>query len=342
MDPLGFFQYTGDLFGQASTAFIGKPIQFVGQKLNSHFITDIGNSVEEAGEASWNLVGRAGDGLSDTLYGTFSRDTKKKEQGIQSLKHVVETAGTGIEATVTNTTKNVRDIYEGAVHKDYDQLKSGGQHIVKLMLVGTVTIGIIDFIGDPSPVIASDDVDRLDVSKPTIDVDKQVVPNPATWAPTVDVDTLDTTAITPDASSDHYFIETINAELDGENHDETRVPFESQTIELNNGDTVTGVFPDFNEVTAVTIPESLYLESDYYQFEAANSVLAQRVEVDPAFRAQFSSMQLEQIALGETPDGYVWHHHETPGRLELVDESIHANTGHTGGRLIWGGGSEYR
>lgn len=30
------------------------------------------------------------------------------------------------------------------------------------------------------------------------------------------------------------------------------------------------------------------------------------------------------------------------GVLQLVDEETHAQTGHTGGREIWGGGSDYR
>ncbi|WP_416135628.1 HNH endonuclease [Bacillus velezensis] len=28
--------------------------------------------------------------------------------------------------------------------------------------------------------------------------------------------------------------------------------------------------------------------------------------------------------------------------MQLVDADIHGKTGHTGGRNIWGGGSEYR
>ncbi|WP_240689499.1 HNH endonuclease [Ammoniphilus sp. YIM 78166] len=51
---------------------------------------------------------------------------------------------------------------------------------------------------------------------------------------------------------------------------------------------------------------------------------------------------MEQIALGETPDGYVWHHSEVPGKMELVDEETHAQSAHTDGRSLWGGGSSYR
>ncbi|WP_423408368.1 HNH endonuclease [Heyndrickxia sp. MSNUG] len=33
---------------------------------------------------------------------------------------------------------------------------------------------------------------------------------------------------------------------------------------------------------------------------------------------------------------------EEPGVLQLVDRETHASVGHTGGRELWGGGSEYR
>lgn len=31
------------------------------------------------------------------------------------------------------------------------------------------------------------------------------------------------------------------------------------------------------------------------------------------------------------PKGYIWHHHQTTGRMQLVEESVHSQTGHTGG-----------
>lgn len=328
-DYLGFFQYTGELFGQASTVFIGKPVQFLGDKLNSHFITDIGNTIEHAGESSWRIFGKAGDGISDALTATLTSDSEKAKYGVQAIREVIEQTGSGIESAVTNTTENLRDVYEGIVEKDYDKLIKGGKEVLKVIVVGGVTIGIVDVVNGPSIPTSDNQVDTYEKNDPLVN------PNDPTEKPiSVPTDTIPT--------RDEYVIQTINSDLAGEDHSETNVPFESGTIELTNGDTVTGVFPDFEEVTAVNIPEQLYLESDSMQFEAANSVLAQRIEENQDLRSQFSPMQLGQITQGETPDGYVWHHHETPGRLELVDESTHANTGHTGGRFIWGGGSEYR
>ncbi|MFJ7825392.1 HNH endonuclease [Psychrobacillus sp. NPDC096623] len=48
------------------------------------------------------------------------------------------------------------------------------------------------------------------------------------------------------------------------------------------------------------------------------------------------------MASGTTPAGYDWQHSEDPGVLQLVNVETHQNTGHTGGREIWGGGSGYR
>lgn len=31
-----------------------------------------------------------------------------------------------------------------------------------------------------------------------------------------------------------------------------------------------------------------------------------------------------------------WHHHQDRGKMQLVDKAIHQQTGHTGGKAIWG------
>lgn len=36
-----------------------------------------------------------------------------------------------------------------------------------------------------------------------------------------------------------------------------------------------------------------------------------------------------------TPEGYTWHHHQTTGRMQLVNYEVHRKTGHTGGFALW-------
>ncbi|GEN81839.1 hypothetical protein SLU01_01510 [Sporosarcina luteola] len=137
-------------------------------------------------------------------------------------------------------------------------------------------------------------------------------------------------------------VETRNKTLEGDLHPITGVPFESKQVELPSGETVEGVFPEFESMHDVQLNESQYMDSDARQFKTANEQLAENVANDPELAGKFTEDQLMQIEAGDTPEGYLWHHSEEPGVLQLVDKDIHDKTGHTGGRSLWGGGSDFR
>lgn len=134
---------------------------------------------------------------------------------------------------------------------------------------------------------------------------------------------------------------TRNEKLENSEHPETKVPFLKKEIE-KNGEKDTGIFPDFDEITTIELPENLYESKDSEQFKYCNEKLKEQIENDPTLKDKFTEQQIEQINAGRTPKGYTWHHSEDKGRMELVDTEIHAKTGHTGGRNIWGGGTENR
>lgn len=139
-----------------------------------------------------------------------------------------------------------------------------------------------------------------------------------------------------------YEIHTRNESLEGDRHPITGVPFERKTVEDSDGNEVTGVFPEFDSDFDAQLPEDLYEASDKEQFAECNRQLKEAVEKDPELAKRFTPEQLEQIKNGDTPDGYTWHHNEEKGKMQLVDSDIHAKTGHTGGKTIWGGGNENR
>jgi hypothetical protein len=136
-------------------------------------------------------------------------------------------------------------------------------------------------------------------------------------------------------------ISCINSKLEGSVHPDTGVPFKRVTVEVD-GDNMEIVIPEFNSKFDATIPEEMYLEPDDKQFSEVNQQLKEAIETDSDLRDQFSDEQLEEIRNGDTPSGYSWHHNEEPGKLQLVDMSIHSMTRHIGGRAIWGGGSTFR
>ncbi|MCM3585906.1 HNH endonuclease [Mesobacillus maritimus] len=124
---------------------------------------------------------------------------------------------------------------------------------------------------------------------------------------------------------------------------DTKVPFVEKTIELPIGE-VTGTFPVFDVGYEIQLPESLYLYSDDVHFAYANIELHQALETnsDLVHELNLDQQDIERLKVGNTPDGYAWHHHEEPGKLQLVDRDYHQHTGHTGGRELWGGGFEKR
>jgi hypothetical protein len=67
-----------------------------------------------------------------------------------------------------------------------------------------------------------------------------------------------------------------------------------------------------------------------------------QINSDPVFRQQIIQLNEAAIQKGQTPLGYVWHHHEAPGKMQLVEKKVHDAIPHIGGRSIWGGGESFR
>lgn len=136
----------------------------------------------------------------------------------------------------------------------------------------------------------------------------------------------------------YRFMECRNQGLEGTQHPVTGVEFARKTVDDGTGELVEGVFPKFKSEFDTKIPEELYKSSNDVQFKKANEQLLEKIDSTPDLKNKFNAEQLEQIKDGLTPDGYVWHHNEESGVLQLVNFGTHSQTGHTGGRAIWGGG----
>jgi hypothetical protein len=144
------------------------------------------------------------------------------------------------------------------------------------------------------------------------------------------------------AALDVIDLNTINKHLKGTYHPVTGVRFVEKIIEIN-GLKYKGVFPKFEYLARVQLPQDMYEASDITQFSEATKFLRYRIQQDPSLKSRFTDEQLNDIAIGRGKiRDLVWHHSEDVGILELVDEIIHGDTGHTGGRSIWGGGSDKR
>ena len=132
----------------------------------------------------------------------------------------------------------------------------------------------------------------------------------------------------------HY--KTHRSDLEGKTA-ENGVPYKRKTIEIN-GMKIEGVFPVFNSAFDTSLDEEDYKSNRYA--DICNKKLKEAIEKDPELRSQFTEEQLEEIENGETPTGYVWHHNEEPGKMQLVKREDHdkaiGGAAHTGGNSLWG------
>jgi hypothetical protein len=144
-----------------------------------------------------------------------------------------------------------------------------------------------------------------------------------------------------DKAEDTEHLKCRNEDLAGKKHPETGVPFENKEVEVD-GKKYEVTVPQFESKYDAQLPEDKLKATDREQFKECNSQLQKECSSNPDVRKQFTKEQLEQIEDGETPDGCTWHHDAETGRMQLVDTKTHQKTGHTGGRNIWGGGTENR
>lgn len=135
----------------------------------------------------------------------------------------------------------------------------------------------------------------------------------------------------------------INAKYKNSIHPDTRVPYKEKIVVDEDGVRWRGIFPQFTPEYECRLPKELYLASDRTQFRECTRQLKAALEANPQLKKRFTKEQLEQIMNLDTPDGFTWHHVESPpGEMQLVDFNTHANTRHTGGKSVWGGGKAYR
>lgn len=120
---------------------------------------------------------------------------------------------------------------------------------------------------------------------------------------------------------------------------ECGVLYKQRTIEYE-GVTIEGVFPVFDSRFDTDISAENYQASSPKQFGECNKNLKEAIEENPNLSEKFTTDQLEDIANGDTPRDYTWHHNEEPGKMQLVKTEDHdrriGGAAHTGGNSIWG------
>ena len=254
----------------------------------------------------------------------------------ETAEEVTTIAGDGVEESARNAGKLYSKLVENTEECVTELQKESSPSIPQIEGDGipeqTSTIEQVPEQRNIEDMQSSDDNNQQSIERE----DNTPTSNSENFTDTTDVNSNETEEDSPRT------IKTINDSLVGQNHPETGVPYVEKEVVTDTGEKVKGVFPQFDSKIDVQLPEDMKQAPDRTQFAECNKQLAERVAKDLELRSQFTEDQLADIEDGYTPEGYTWHHNEEKGKLQLVDSDIHSQTRHTGGRNIWGGGTENR
>ncbi|WP_243518509.1 HNH endonuclease [Priestia filamentosa] len=86
-----------------------------------------------------------------------------------------------------------------------------------------------------------------------------------------------------------------------------------------------------------TLKEDMFIAKDRKQFKECTRDLKNAIEKDSALKDRFTEEQLQEI-MAEEPyhKSFTWHHHQVPGKMQLVVKETHG-VNHLGGNKLWGG-----
>lgn len=135
---------------------------------------------------------------------------------------------------------------------------------------------------------------------------------------------------------DTISVSTRNQGLDGLTA-ENGVPFFRKEVELTDGLTLEGVFPDFGSRHHVELGDEVKDMSLHQQFSACRSDFQDHMFDDPEKLEGLTLGDMERMDApqGYAPQNWTWNHNPRTGSFDLVSAEQHA-VGHTGGNAFWG------
>ncbi|WP_052948087.1 HNH endonuclease [Aneurinibacillus tyrosinisolvens] len=116
--------------------------------------------------------------------------------------------------------------------------------------------------------------------------------------------------------------------LQGDKHPVTGVPYDRDG------------FPIFDSKYETHLHPADYKKSRQIHDKRCNEKLLQDLKANPHLKDEIglTDEEIEDLEFSGELENYTWHHHQEPGKMQLVDSNIHSKTGHTGGYKIWGKG----
>ena len=99
-------------------------------------------------------------------------------------------------------------------------------------------------------------------------------------------------------------------------------------------------FPKFKSEYDMNLDSIDYLKSRSTHFDRASKSLYNEMQNNSELSKKFTLNEIQIFKEGGVPKRFTWHHNQEPGLMQLVDRTVHQQTGHVGGFSIWGPGNK--
>ncbi len=143
---MSFLKNVGKGFGEGAGFLLGGSVKAAGKFINNDFIQEVGEAVDESMKNTGNIIGNVADGIAEVGIGTFDNDNSRRDKGFSDLGKTTKAVGSQIATAAGQIIEDAINTADGVIEGDLEKVKTSGRSLLKVALVSTVAIGIVDAV----------------------------------------------------------------------------------------------------------------------------------------------------------------------------------------------------
>ena len=143
---MSFLKNVGKGFGEGAGFLLGGSVKAAGKFINNDFIQEVGEAVDESMKNTGNIIGNVADGIAEVGIGTFDNDNSRRDKGFSDLGRTTKAVGSQIATAAGQIIEDAINTADGVIEGELEKVKTSGRSLLKVALVSTVAIGIVDAV----------------------------------------------------------------------------------------------------------------------------------------------------------------------------------------------------
>ena len=132
--------YTGAVVG----GLVGGSISFVGKIIGNKMVDEIGESVLDSSLTTGQIAGQVASGAVNIVRGVATSDKAKVTDGVLDIGGAANTVAKSIGDGIKCMAEDGITIVKGTLEGDKDKIKSGARSLAKTVIIGALTIGVVE------------------------------------------------------------------------------------------------------------------------------------------------------------------------------------------------------